>query len=162
MELLLLRHGIADDRTADVPDAKRKLTDEGVARTREAAAGLIRIAPKPQVILTSSKVRAAQTADIAGEAFGIKPESFDVLGWADVPAMLAALAERSESRIMIVGHEPDFSEMIETLVFGRTTGTIDLKKAGAALVEVAGRIDPARACGTLRWLATSKMLRRMA
>jgi phosphohistidine phosphatase len=161
MELIVFRHGIAEDRATGKSDADRPLTAEGLDKTGRAAAGLLKIAPRPQVILTSPKTRAVQTAELAGQAFGIRLETAEVLATGDVAAMLDALAGRDERRIMIVGHEPDFSEIIERLIFGRMTGTIELKKAGAALIDIAGRIDTARVCGMLRWLATPKMLREM-
>jgi len=73
MQLLVFRHGIAEDDSAGGSDFSRQLTDEGVDRTRRAAAGLRKVAPSPQVILTSPKVRARQTADLAGEAFDRSP-----------------------------------------------------------------------------------------
>lgn len=167
MNLILFRHGIAQDRSADLTDSARQLTDEGVTRTRQAAAGLAAIAPKPGIILSSPKVRAMQTAQLAADAWSMDVVVCEALASDDVPRMLNAIAHHAERTILIVGHEPDFSEMIETLVFGRATGTVDMKKAGAGMVEWSGVIPAKladshdRALGVLRWLATPKMLRKL-
>jgi len=67
MKLYIFRHGIAEDVGPDGTDDSRRLTREGVDKTRKAAAGIARLGAKPDVILTSPKVRAAQTADLAAE-----------------------------------------------------------------------------------------------
>jgi len=170
MELILFRHGIAEDRQPGTDDADRRLTDEGIDKTQRAAEGLAKIAPRPDIILSSPKIRALLTAQIAGEVLGSDVLVVDALAGSDVPRMLATIAKHDEQTIMIVGHEPDFSEIIETLVFGRMTDTVEMKKAGAALVDVAGGIRlfadsesaSRKPVGILRWLIPPKALRRMA
>jgi len=161
MRLLVFRHGIAEDRAADGTDASRVLTKEGVARTRAAARGLTRVAGAADVILTSPKVRAVQTAHEAARASGAPVEELAEL--ADGPPGLAlrALAGRSEQTIMIVGHEPMLSELVEAACTGEPAGFVDLRKAGCACVDVTLEPDGRASRGTLLWLATAKMLRAL-
>ena len=142
MQVILLRHGIAVDRTdPDCPaDPDRPLTPEGVARTKAAARGLRAIGVQPDCILTSPYARARETATIAADALGAgRPEACAALLPAAPPAdMGAALRARAKCKcILCAGHEPNLSLLLARLVLGRdgapTFGS--LKKAGAALVE---------------------------
>lgn len=159
MQLLVFRHGIAEDHAADGTDASRALTEQGVRRARAAARGLARIAEAPDVILSSPKVRALETAREAAAVFGREVEVLDDLADGPPDAALRALAGRSEASAMIVGHEPMLSELIEqACTGGRRLGFVDMRKAGCACLDVSFGADGA-ATGTLLWLATPKILR---
>ena len=158
MELILVRHGIAEDRQPHQADADRQLTHDGIEKTQQVAQGLTRIAPTPDVILTSPRLRAVQTAQILGQAFGVAPAETDALSSSDLNQMLEVIRAQDAGCVLIVGHEPDFSSLIETIVFSKPLGTVQMKKAGAALVEFPTR----RRAGVLHWLATPKMLRKLA
>lgn len=159
MRLLVFRHGIAEDHAADGTDAARALTGHGVERTRAAARGLARISDPPDVILSSPKLRAVQTAREAAAAFAREVEIMDELADGPPDAALAALRARSEGSAMIVGHEPMLSELVEQVCTGgRRAGFVDMRKAGCACLDVS--FDPAGATSaTLLWLATPKLLR---
>jgi phosphohistidine phosphatase len=163
MRLLVFRHGIAEDTAADGTDASRVLTAEGVSRTRKAARALTRLSDAPEVILTSPKARARQTAEAAAEAFGSPIEVLDELADGPPEPVLRALARRSEETVMIVGHEPMLSELVEHVCTGgRSRGFVDLRKAGCACLEVTFGPGGDAAEATLLWLATAKMLRAAA
>ena len=72
MHIVIVRHGIAEDREASnraaPDDALRQLTKEGRQKMRKAAKGLKRILPALDLIATSPLMRAAQTAEILAEA----------------------------------------------------------------------------------------------
>jgi phosphohistidine phosphatase len=161
MQLLLFRHGIAEDHGPDGADASRRLTREGIEKTTEAARGLAKVADEPGAILTSPKVRAKQTADIIAEAFGERAEILDVLAGEDPDAILRALAKRDEERILIVGHEPTFSRLVESICTGQVRGSVEMKKAGCACVELDLQRNGKVTHGRLEWLATPRMLRAM-
>src|SRR6202047_4631988 len=80
MILYLVRHGIAVDRAdpKSPPEAERPLTAKGVQKTRLAALGLRALGAKPDVLITSPYVRAAQTAEIFAEALGFPPAKIRV------------------------------------------------------------------------------------
>jgi phosphohistidine phosphatase len=163
VRLLVFRHGIAEDTAADGTDASRVLTAEGVSRTRKAARALTRLFDAPEVILTSPKARARQTAEAAAEAFGSPIEVLDELADGPPEPVLRALARRSEETVMIVGHEPMLSELVEHVCTGgRSRGFVDLRKAGCACLEVTFGPGGDAAEATLLWLATAKMLRAAA
>ena len=83
---------------------------------------------------TSPKVRARDTAVLACEALGVEPidhaalfAGFDV---ADALELLAAAGP--DQRVLVIGHEPDFSQVVDDLAGGR----VDFKKGGIAGVRV--------------------------
>jgi len=161
MQLLVFRHGIAEDRDKSGGDFGRALTPKGTARTKAAAVGLTVLCDPPDLILTSPKVRAKQTAEIAAEAFDQPIAEEPVLADGSASDVREALAGRRERRLMIVGHEPTLSELIELLIADRPLrGGLLLKKAGAALIDVgleAGDDDP----GILHWLLPPRVLRAL-
>src|SRR4029079_18690215 len=74
IELYLIRHGLAEERGEAWPDdAKRPLTQEGMARLRKSARGLARLGVAFDTILTSPLVRTRQTADAVASAFEVRP-----------------------------------------------------------------------------------------
>src|SRR5512132_4329463 len=67
--LVLLRHGIAEDKSEGKPDAERSLTVEGHARIKQIAKGLERAFPKAQAIYSSPLLRSVQTALWVSKAY---------------------------------------------------------------------------------------------
>jgi phosphohistidine phosphatase len=162
MRLFVFRHGIAEEHAADGTDASRVLTSEGLERTRAAARGLHRIADPLDVILTSPKMRALQTANEAGAAFRCAVELLEALSGGPPEATLRALAARGERAVMVVGHEPMLSELVEQVCTGgRRLGFVDLRKAGCACLDVVLQPNGDVTTATLLWLATPKMLRAL-
>lgn len=153
MELYFLRHGIAEDTSPDGSDAARRLTDEGRQKLEAARAGFERLRVAPELLLTSPLVRAAQTAEIAGKHLGLTPVVAEALAsGCRTPQLLALLAAHQPAlRVMVVGHEPDFSSTIADL----TGGHVELKKGALALVEL--RLNTRS--GRLIWLVPPRGLR---
>src|SRR3979411_2836134 len=82
-ELYLIRHGIAEERGDTWPDdAKRPLTEEGMASMRKEARGLARLGVILDVVLSSPLVRAKQTAELLATGLDPRPAivSVDSLG----------------------------------------------------------------------------------
>jgi len=133
MELYFLRHGEADWPDWKKPDDERPLTKHGKKEMGEVAAFLKRVKAKPDLIVTSPLPRASQTAEIAADGLKIKCREDKLLepgfGRADLERLLKKYPEES---LMIVGHEPDFSDVISEL----TGGSLKLPKAGIALVDL--------------------------
>lgn len=160
MRLCVVRHGVAVARQAGVEDAGRALTPDGIARTRAAMTGLSTLL-SPDVVFTSPLRRARQTASIATEVFGL-PRAVDCepLANGQHAALLAALREADASVAALVGHEPWLSSLVSMLV-GCSGGPlrVQIKKAGAALVEMPDSLEPG--AGTLAWLLPPTVLRRL-
>jgi phosphohistidine phosphatase len=154
MDLILLRHGKAED---DHPkgDSARRLVGKGREQATRAARLLKKAGRLPAIVLTSPYARARETAEIFCDAAGMPgPVSQGWLGCGMSPdTALAELAGFKEfSRILIVGHEPDFSTLAATLL-GAPGGAIQVKKG--ALVGI--RIAPPSKRGILRFLIPPKL-----
>jgi len=163
MILYIVRHGIAVDRTDPKcpPDAERPLTARGVQKTRAAALGLQALGAKPDVLITSPYVRAAQTAEIFAEALGFSPEKIkvsDALKPAENPAnIMNEIARLRAKEVMCCGHAPHVDLLISHLAGARATFTA-MKKAGVACFEQEG----GHGRWELRWLFSPKVLRDFA
>ena len=122
----LLRHGDAADGT---PDAERPLTDKGRRQSRAAGEALQALGVALDACLTSPKVRAAQTAELACAELGIDPQTEPEL--AGGPFDAEELSTGLGDNVMLVGHDPDFSMAVHDLTGAR----VKLKKGGLAGVE---------------------------
>lgn len=135
-QLWLLRHGEAETHGLR-PDAERPLTERGIEQARAAGLALARLGIVPELVFTSPKVRARDTALLACEALGIEPVEHRPLAFGfDVgeALTLVASAGEGEGRVLVVGHEPDFSQVVCDLTGAR----IDMKKGAVAAVRLEG------------------------
>jgi phosphohistidine phosphatase len=135
-QLWFLRHGEAEPHDAR-PDPERRLTPRGEEQSRAAGRALAALEISFQVVLTSPLVRALDTARLACEELGGAPVVDESLAYGfDIDDALAlADAAGEDKRVLFVGHNPDFEQVIGEL----TGGTIDLKKGGIAAVRRHGR-----------------------
>ena len=136
--LWLLRHGEAVPHGSK-EDAERELTPRGEHESRTAGRALARLNVEFDACYASPKVRARDTAALACEELGVDYEVAPSLagGFAREDAEDLLTAHDDGSCVLVVGHEPDFSQ----LVHDYTGARIDLPKGGIAAV----RIDGARA-----------------
>jgi phosphohistidine phosphatase len=145
MKLCFLRHGEADWPNWDKPDDERPLTEHGRKEMKRVAKFLERVKFAPDAIITSPLPRAAQTAEIVAKRLAIDLTSDPGLAHGfNIERLRRMLAKRDAECVMIVGHEPEFSQVI-----GELTGDkIKISKAGVALLEIN------RSCtsGMLLWL----------
>jgi phosphohistidine phosphatase len=134
-QLWLLRHGEAEPHDAR-PDAERRLTDRGREQSRVAGCALAALKIQIHVAFTSPKVRARDTAELACEPLGVEPIDHAALfAGFDVSDALELLgAAGPDQRVLVVGHEPDFSQVVYDLTGAR----IDFKKGGIAAVRLDG------------------------
>lgn len=125
MDLILWRHAEAEEATAKIPDAKRRLTERGEKQARKMARWLKERLPKNTRILVSPAQRTQMTAHALGLPFetepwvgvGAKPQ--DVLsaaGWPD-----------SGNTVVIVGHQPTLGR-VAALLLGGTEADWTIKK----------------------------------
>jgi len=154
MELIILRHGKAEDFNTG-GDAARELVEKGRIQARKAGKLLLRSKWRPEIVLTSPLARARQTADEFCEAAEV-PGAV-IQGWLscgmDPERALNELAGFAEfERVAIVGHEPDFSNLIEWLL-GASGGAVRVKKGALACIT----IHPPARHGTLRFLIPPKL-----
>ena len=134
--LWLLRHGEAEPHDVR-PDDERRLTDRGREQSEAAGRALAALGLEFQHAFTSPKVRARDTALLACRALGCEPVEHPSLRSGfdrdDAVELLAAAGE--DKRILVVGHDPDFSQVVHDLTGAR----VGLKKGGGAGVRFDGK-----------------------
>ena len=150
MKLCFLRHGEADWPNWNKPDDDRPLTERGRKEMKRVAKFLERLKFSAATILTSPLPRASQTAEIVAERLGIELKTEPALAHGFNLERLRRIITKLECDcVMVVGHEPEFSEVVKEL----TGGEVKLSKASIALLEVN------RGCtsGKLLWLFPPKI-----
>ncbi len=159
--LYLLRHGIAVPHgSPEFEDDDRPLTPRGRRRTRQVAFGLEMLKVRPDRIVTSPLPRARQTAEIVADVLKMpeRLESDEALrAGVETASVIDWVRSRSEETLMVVGHNPWISELVERLTAGSSSSAfVELRKAGVAALG-------ARPDGqfSLEWLARPKMLRKL-
>ncbi len=162
MEVVFLRHGLAEDREGWKSDDKdRPLTAHGIERTMEVVRGLRALKVRPDAILASPLLRALETAEIAMKGLGTdaKVEIADELVPAAPPdRLIARLGELADKPVVLcVGHEPHLSTTASAMIAGKTAALLEMKKAGACCIRFTG--PPKAGTGTLLWLLPPKFLR---
>jgi phosphohistidine phosphatase len=123
----LLRHGDAEDG-AGKPDSERELTEKGRRQSADAGRALKKLGVALDGCLSSPRVRARQTAELACQPFGIEVELDERLaGGSFDPLELAA----GRGELLLVGHEPDFSGAVALVTGSR----VKMKKGGVAAID---------------------------
>ena len=161
IELLIVRHAIALDRdraiAEGVSDAERPLTGKGEKRMRRIASALAEQFPAPARLLSSPYWRTRQTTAILADCWPHSPiEICPELAPGGDPLALLQHCESIDGPLVLVGHEPDLSELIGLLLGGQTCSFVQLKKGGAACLSLSRPMRPGEA--TLHWLMTPKQL----
>ena len=147
MILYLVRHGIAVDRTdpKSPAEAERPLTARGVQKTRSAALGLRALGAKPDVLITSPYVRAAQTAEIFAEALGFSLEKIRVsesLKPAENPAdILKEISHLQAKEVACFGHAPHL-DLDDRVAGGRARPVYRTEKGRRGLLRAGRRARP--------------------
>jgi phosphohistidine phosphatase len=138
VNLYLVRHAEAIERSATTPDALRYLTPQGRDSFRKIARRVRKVGATPDVIFTSPLLRAVQTAEILAErlkhkgpvvvARGLSP-GFDLRALRALLSGAGSLAEAA-----FVGHEPDLGDLAATLL--ALPGGFPLRKGVVLALEV--------------------------
>jgi phosphohistidine phosphatase len=156
LTLYILRHAEAEPEART--DAERALTSKG----RDQAKAMGRFCGEheiyPALILTSPLVRAQQTAKLVCKELGEKTklETAEFLSPGMNPERAFAHLNKfsDPGPLMLVGHEPDLSELIAASI-GGVSESIRLRKAGLAKLTLP-EVKPG--VGTLDFLLTPKLL----
>ena len=133
-QLWLLRHGDAEPHGTRA-DWDRRLTDRGEAQSRAAGAALAALGMKFDIVLTSPRVRARETALLAAQALGAEVTEHEPLsgGFAREDALAVLAGLDADAKVLLVGHEPDLSQLVHDFTGGR----VEMKKGGVAGMRIA-------------------------
>lgn len=144
MELILIRHGLAEDRVEfakkNLDDQLRPLTLKGRKRLQKICVRLQDFIGELDLIVSSPLTRARQTAEIVAQIyFETKVvEAPELVPQGPPQAFLKWLRVQGKhsQRIVVVGHEPQLSNFISYLLAGKTDSFIDLKKGGVVCLRM--------------------------
>jgi len=120
-KIILIRHGKAEDSKLEISDFERSLTQKGKIVSKMVAQKLGSKENSPGIIITSPAFRALETAIIFSKEFEIDPGEIIMssiiyykLNFQYLPEILS-LVEEDESTVTLVGHNPSFTEIANTL-----------------------------------------------
>jgi phosphohistidine phosphatase len=155
LQLYVLRHAHAGNPAHWTGnDADRPLSAKGRAQAARLGRFLAARGIVPDTIVSSPRLRARQTADLVTDALGVGVTTDERLGGPfDLDALGALIDGVGGTSLMIVGHDPDLSELAATLV---GAADLPLRKGAVARIDLALPVAPA--CGILRWLLPPELL----
>jgi phosphohistidine phosphatase len=151
LELYVVRHADAGDPAGWAgEDADRPLSEEGRRQAERLGRLLAELPLRPDALITSPKLRAAETARLVGQAVDVVASPDPRLAGgleADGLGELIAALDGSVRQVMLVGHDPDLSDLVSWLV----GAPISLRKGALARTDLPDRRVGA-GMGSLRWL----------
>jgi phosphohistidine phosphatase len=139
--LFLLRHGKADRPFGMLTDKERPLLPRGREEVAQMCRKLLKKGMNPQAIISSTALRALQTAETAAMELGHDPAGVilaEAIYGAEVDELgvLLRMQDNNLDSLMLVGHNPGLEELAELLASDYhghlpTGGIIALKLAAA-------------------------------
>jgi len=136
MDLFLLRHADAD--TEALTDEGRRLSDKGAMQARKVARFCEAHELKPDLIVSSTVRRAHETAQIVADTLRAEllTARWLACGMQAETALDELRALQKFQRVMLVGHEPDFS-LFATHLLGFGDGSrLRIRKASLTHIEL--------------------------
>ena len=136
-QLILVRHGNARSATYGVEDFDRTLDNKGVNEAQEVAFRLKNRHILPELLVSSSAIRAISTARIFAGIWDIKPEHIlmkDAIYESSITTLLRIvnnLPEDTDSAALF-GHNPEMSAFMEYLA---DTGIVALPTCGVVVIS---------------------------
>jgi len=160
MRVYLVRHASAGEAYSDPKkDEKRPLDEQGVTQCREVGHALAALEVHVDLVISSPLKRAAQTASMVANEIGYEGRIVfdDALrpgtGFTDFRELTRRHA--ALEAIMVVGHNPNLSAFLGTLIgSAHQAARIDMKKGAVACVDWDRR-------GYLAWYLTPKVVRAL-
>ena len=144
MRLLILRHGDAD---LGGPDQSRQLSAYGREQVHQQVARHYQAISAVDVVVSSSYVRAAQTAEIVTQATAVKSIEWfdDLVPQGSLRRVEALLQQHLKSNVLLVSHLPLVGVLIDYFT-GETASSM-----GTASLASLSMDYPAQGMATLHW-----------
>ncbi|NLC84121.1 MAG: phosphohistidine phosphatase SixA [Ruminococcaceae bacterium] len=155
MELILVRHAIAEPHSSQMNDDDRQLTQEGRRRFEASLPGYKSLLPKEVIVWSSPLTRAWQTAEMLAGVLGTTVECKDVIAGASFESFFKVIMQVDPTACLaVVGHQPYLSDWC-----GQLCGfDLPFKKGAAASLmlepDTAGQAE-------LQWFMQPRPLRRL-
>ena len=156
MIVYFLRHAEAE------PDARRdfdrELTVKGLEQAEKAGKFFARNGLLPDLIITSPVVRARQTARIVAQRLGdidLVEEPWLACGMRPETCLRELGNYANKPAVLVVGHEPDFSQAIASLIGLHDPGNLHVRKASLTAISMP-TIAPGAA--TMEFLVPARLM----
>ena len=169
-QLTLLRHGKSDWETTAEHDFDRPLKERGRKDAPLMGRMLVRAEAAPDLIITSTALRALQTAELLAEALDYQGEvrqegSLYAASAQELLAVVRHLPDEA-THVLLVGHNPGLEDLVARLIgadaFEMVTGVRLPTAAAAHLTLAAAAWSEVQAnSGQLEWLVTPKLVRAL-
>lgn len=159
--LLVMRHGKSEWGEPGRSDHDRPLAPRGLAAAARMGSFLTEAGLEPELILSSTALRAVATAEHAALAggWGSRIVPVAALYASDTGQVLAVLRETDPQvgRLLVTGHEPTWSQLVSLLMGG---GRLRMPTAAVACLDLehGDWADLASGSCILRWLMVPKAL----
>jgi phosphohistidine phosphatase len=172
LELFILRHGETSKRISRSGGLNKPLTYTGTTEIKSIADSIKKLKIKIDLILTSPLSSCKQTGEIINDLFkkripiiicnDLKPEGKLLNFYNKISEY------KDTSSILIVGHEPYLSSMINDIIsnnadtdrnYNTNHNNIILKKAGLSRIKITSTVPKLK--GELRWLLTPRILKKI-
>ena len=136
MELMLMRHAKSDWESGARDDHSRPLNPRGVRSAERMGEAIRELGLVPDVVISSTATRARSTAELARIAGGwpSRPILEDGLYGASYGEAITTAARLGgdHERVMLVGHEPTWSQAVNHLTGARCA----MRTATCAVIEI--------------------------
>jgi len=162
--IYLLRHAKSDWSADFDADHDRPLNERGRGAAQQMGRFLTAIEQAPDLVVASSAVRARDTVELAmsSGAWSCPVEVTRDLYVASPSAVmqLVHMQVSAQDRLLLVGHQPTWSELASALIGG---GHVKMPTAALARIDfdVDGWAEVEFGAGTLTWVITPKLLTRL-
>lgn len=163
IQLYVLRHAIAFERgEGDYSEEERPLTVEGRQKLIAGIRGMRRLDLKLDALLTSPLVRALQTAELVRQHLpfkGVLEIEEELKPEGSLKGFLENVTRRQVKRVMLVGHEPNLSSWIQSLLGCARRASLLMKKGGLCRLDLGQASETASS--ELIYLLQPRQLRAM-
>jgi len=174
LELFILRHGETSKRLSRSGGLDRPLTYTGTSDIKGIANSIKKLRIKIDLIVTSPISSCKQTGEIINDLFNKKIPIIicnDLTPEGELLDFYNKISKyKDRSSILIVGHEPYLSSMINDIISNNDSdrnynknhnnNNIILKKAGLSRIKITSTVPKFK--GELRWLLTPRILKKIS
>lgn len=153
MLLALMRHGAYNDSVTTLQDTDRTLTEQGKKDTIFVGGMMFEKGLHPNKIISSSLIRARQTADIMAEMLSYTDTievTDDILPSATMQEMYeTVLRYAAVEQLLMVGHMPSMGALAHALISNTERVSTAMEKSEA--IGIGLRLEAERLRGPMLW-----------
>lgn len=115
IQLILARHAKSDWADEGLTDHDRPLNERGRRDAPAMARSVLRRGVRPEILLSSTAVRALRTAEAFAAEFEVEVTAQPELYLAGPEALVEAARATGAREVMVVAHDPGLSELVSLL-----------------------------------------------